>query len=415
MDQPRHCHLRVHYPLNADRPDRDRRAFESLRLLEVTASMDLPTASNSSVRRVAVVGLGNVGRLIADMLIERGFDVLGVDADATRATDERTSVMDVSDSAALREIFDGVDAAVSCLPYYLNATVATAAHSAGAHYFDLTEDVATSRTIRQLAQSSDTIFMPRCGLAPGFVCVLGAGLAAKLQTAERLELRAGALPRSPNNILGYACNWSPAGIINEYLNPCEQLRGGDPVTAPALSELETIVIDGSRYEAFTTSGGLGTMCETFAGRVECLDYKTIRYPGHCQLMRFMLHELGLGRQREEAVQLLGDAYPPVRDDVVIVYIVATGTNGGRSAREEFVRIYRPRTVAGATRTAIAWTTAAGAVAMIELLAEGLLPGPGFVCQEDVPLEAFLATSAGQMLARDGSAEARDGISLLPVA
>ena len=140
------------------------------------------------------------------------------------------------------------------------------------------------------------------------------------------------------------------------------------MNVPPLSDLETLVIDGARYEAFTTSGGLGTMSETFAGRVASLDYKTIRYPGHCQLMRFMLQELGLGRRREEAARLLAEAYPPVRDDLVIVYAAADGTSGGRRAREEFVRVYRPRIVAGAVRTAIAWTTAAGVVAMIPILA-----------------------------------------------
>jgi saccharopine dehydrogenase (NAD+, L-lysine-forming) len=377
--------------------------------------MDSPTAFRSGVDRVAVVGLGNVGRLIADMLVERGFEVREVDADESRAAAERASVMDVRDPAALEELFGGVDAVISCLPYYLNSVVATAAHSAAAHYLDLSEDVATSRTVRQLAQSSNTIFMPRCGLAPGFICIVGGALAASLETVDRIELRAGALPRSPNNALGYACNWSPAGIVNEYLNDCEQLRGGELVTVPPLSDLETIVIDGAPYEAFSTSGGLGTMCETFAGRVDRLDYKTIRYPGHRQLMLFMLQELGLGRQREEAVRLLGDAYPPVRDDLVIVYAAADGTSGGRRAREEFVRVYRPRIVAGDARTAIAWTTAAGAVGMVELLAEGSLPDSGFVCQEDVALDAFLATSAGQMLAHEPPAEVRYDIPLLPVA
>ena len=189
--------------------------------------------------------------------------------------------------------------------------------------------------------------MPRCGLAPGFICVVGGSLVGKLETVEQIQLRVGALPRSPNNALGYACTWSPDGIINEYLNDCEQLRGGELVTVPALENVETIVIDGSPYEAFTTSGGLGTMCETFAGRVDSLDYKTIRYPGHRALMRFMLHELGLAQQREDAVRLLADAYPPVRDDLVILYAAAEGHSGGRSAREEFVRVYRPRIVAGA--------------------------------------------------------------------
>ena len=377
--------------------------------------MDSPSAPHSRVERIAVVGLGNVGRLIADMLVERGFEVWEVDVDESRVAGERASVMDVSDPAALEELFAGVDAVVSCLPYYLNAVIATAAHSAGVHYLDLTEDVATSRIVKELARSSNTILMPGCGLAPGFICVVGGALVASLETVDRIELRVGALPRSPNNALGYACNWSPAGIVNEYLNDCEQLRGGELVTVPSLDDLETIVIDGARYEAFTTSGGLGTMCETFAGRVDRLDYKTIRYPGHRQLMRFMLQELGLSRQREEAVRLLADAYPPVRDDLVIVYAAAEGNSGGRSAREEFVRVYRPRIVAGAARTAIAWTTAAGAVGMVELLAEGSLPDAGFVCQEDVSLDAFLATKAGQMLAREPHAEMHDDIPLMPVA
>jgi saccharopine dehydrogenase (NAD+, L-lysine-forming) len=373
------------------------------------------TAPSSGVSSIAVVGLGNVGRLIADMLVERGFEVRGVDADERRATGDHAAVVDVRDPAALGKVFAGVDAVISCLPYYLNAAVATAAHAAGVHYLDLTEDVATSRSVRQLAESSDTIFMPRCGLAPGFICVVASGLATVLDTVDRIELRAGALPRSPNNAAGYACNWSPAGVINEYLNDCEQLRAGELVNVPPLTDLETIVIDGARYEAFSTSGGLGTMCRTFAGRVDSLDYKTIRYPGHCQLMRFMLHELGLGRQRQEAARLLAEAYPPARDDLVIVYAAADGTSAGRRAREEFVRIYRPRFVAGEVRTAIAWTTAAGVVGMVELLAEGSLPESGFVCQEDVSLDAFFATPAGRTLAREPPAEVHEDISLQPVA
>ncbi len=376
--------------------------------------MDSPPAPPSRVDRIAVVGLGKVGRLIADMLVERRFEVWEVDADESRVTGERASVMDVSDAAALEKVFADVDAVICCLPYYLTAGTATAAHSAGAHYLDLSEDVDASRTVRELARSSNTVFVPRCGLAPGFICIAGGALAAGLETVDRIELRVGALPRSPNNALGYACNWSPAGIVNEYLNDCEQLRGGELVTVPPLEDLETIVIDGSPYEAFTTSGGLGTMCQTFAGRVDSLDYKTIRYPGHRHLMRFMLLELGLGRQREDAVRLLADAYPPVRDDVVIVYAAAEGTSGGRRSREEFVRVYRPRIIAGAERTAIAWTTAAGAVGVVELLAEGSLPDSGLVCQEDVSLDAFLATSAGQMLAREPHADVGDDV-LLPVA
>jgi saccharopine dehydrogenase-like NADP-dependent oxidoreductase len=356
--------------------------------------------SDSRVERIAVLGLGNVGALIADMLLERGFEVHGVDADPSKAG-EHVLVLDVTDSNALAGLFGRVDAVISCLPYHLVARVATLADAAGVHYLDLTEDIDTSRLLRQLAETSASVLIPHCGLAPGFICVVGASLAAKLDTVESIALRVGALPGTPSNALGYAFNWSPAGVINEYLNDCEQLRGGASVTVPPLGDLETIFIEGTQYEAFTTSGGLGTMCETFAGRVDRLDYKSVRYPGHCELVRFLLHELRLARRRGLVQELLAEAYPPVSEDLVVFYAAVEGTRAGHRAREEFVRLYRPRSVAGSVQTAIAWTTAAGAVAMVELLARGALPEAGFARQEDVSLDVFLTTSAGQLLT-DGS-------------
>jgi saccharopine dehydrogenase (NAD+, L-lysine-forming) len=363
--------------------------------------------SDPRVQRIAVLGLGNVGGLIADLLRDRGFDVQGVDADPSKAVDERVMALDVTDSAALANLFAGVDAVVSCLPYHLNARVAEVANATGVHYLDLTEDVSTSHLLRRLADTSRTVLMPHCGLAPGFICVVGASLAARLDAVQRIELRVGALPRTPNNALGYAFNWSPAGVVNEYLNDCEQLHDGVRVIVPALEDLEPIIIEGTRYEAFTTSGGLGTMCETFAGRVDRLDYKSIRYPGHRDLIRFLLHELRLAHKRGVVQELLADAYPPIRDDLVVLYAAVDGARAGRAAREEFVRLYRPRTITGHVRTAIAWTTATGAVAMVELLAQGVLPDAGFVHQEDVPLDVFLATSAGQLLVEGSRTRASD--------
>ncbi len=362
-------------------------------------------------QRVAVLGLGNVGGLIAEMLLERGHDVRGVDAAGTKEVRAPVTIMDVSESAALAGLFKDVDAVVSCLPYHLVARVATLAHAAGVHYFDLTEDVNASRLLRQLAETSTSVLMPHCGLAPGFICVAGASLAGRLDTVEHVALRVGALPAIPVNALGYAFNWSPAGVVNEYLNDCEQLRDGTRVIVPALGELEAITIAGTRYEAFTTSGGLGTMCETYADRVDRLNYKTVRYPGHCELMRFLLHELRLADRRDLVQQLLADAYPPVPDDVVLVSATAEGVKAGREAREELVRLYRPQPIAGEVRTAISWTTAAGAVAMVELLARGELPEAGFVHQEDVSLELFVSTSAGQLLVQDATARVSDETQL----
>jgi len=353
-----------------------------------------------AVRHVAVLGLGNVGSLVADMLASEGFDVVG--ADANGHAGPGSIRLDVEDRAALGELLDGVDAVVSCLPYRCNARLAELAAARGVHYLDLTEDVPTSRVIQRLAADAPAALIPHCGLAPGYICILGGDMERRFDAVDRLALRVGALPAAPNTELGYAFTWSAAGVVNEYLNACDALDDGRIVSIAPLSEVERVVVEGRPYEAFTTSGGLATMCETFEGKVRRLDYKTIRYPGHCALMRFLLQELRLGRDRANAERLLSDAYPPVEDDVVVVYAAAEGELNGRPARQELTRLHRPRVIGGARRTAIAWTTAAGAVGVLQLLAGGELPRRGLVRQEDIPLDAFLATPAGSLL--DAAAE-----------
>ena len=357
---------------------------------------------------IAVLGLGKVGRLAAELLAEAGFSVTGFDSRPVADAPCPVRVLDLADPGAVREALDGREAALSCLPYAFNRAVASAAHALGAHYFDLTEDVATTRHIRGLAESARGVMAPQCGLAPGFVAIVGAHLAEKFERVRSIRLRVGALPRHPTGLLGYAFNWSPEGVVNEYLNDCEVIEEGVAKTVSAMEWLETVYIDGVRLEAFTTSGGLGTMCETYAGRVENLDYKTMRYPGHAALMNFFFHELLMREDRAAAGRVLTHAKPPVDDDVVFLHVAAEGWTDGRLARKEFVRAYYPLEIGGKTRTAIAWTTAGSAAAVIEMVRSGALPERGFLKQESVPLEAFLSTRTGRLYA-DG----RPGNSLLP--
>ena len=158
--------------------------------------------------------------------------------------------------------------------------------------------------------------------------------------------------------------------------------------------LETIYIGGVKLEAFTTSGGLGTMCDTYHGTVDNIDYKSMRYPGHVTLMNFFFHELLMRERRDLAGEILVNAKPPVDDDIVYVHVAAEGEFEGRLARKEFVKAYRPMEIAGMERTAIAWTTSASVVAVIEMVRDGTLPASGFLKQEDVPLGAFLQTRTG---------------------
>jgi saccharopine dehydrogenase (NAD+, L-lysine-forming) len=241
---------------------------------------------------------------------------------------------------------------------------------------------------------------PQCGLAPGFIGIVGAHLAGGFERLRSIRLRVGALPQNPTGLLGYAFNWSPEGVVNEYLNDCEVIEEGVRKMVTAMEWIETIYVDGVQLEAFTTSGGLGTMCETFAGRVDNLDYKTMRYPGHVRLMNFFFHELLMRERRELAGEILANAKPPVDADVVYVHASAEGWADGRLQRREFVRGYYPIEVAGRARTAIAWTTSASVVAVIELVRSGTLPSQGFLKQEEIPLEAFMATRTGSLYRAD---------------
>lgn len=351
------------------------------------------------MKKIAVLGLGKIGMLAGELLFESGFEVTGFDfVTPDRQMPFPVRSLDLSVPERLKAAFAEMHAVLSCLPYHLNMQVADAACSAGIHYFDLTEDVQTTRHIFNLAQTSQGLMAPQCGLAPGFVGIVGADLISRFDMCRSCKLRVGALPRNPTGLMGYAFNWSPEGVVNEYLNDCEVLEDGEHKHVSPMEWLEKIVIDGVELEAFTTSGGLGTMCETYLGRVPNLDYKTMRYPGHVALMNFFFHELLMRERREEAGKILVHAKPPVDDDVVYVHVAAEGKVGGQVRRQEFVRAFYPMEIAGQVRTAIAWTTAASVVAVIEMVREGTLPQNGFLKQEGIALQSFLETRTGGFFA-----------------
>ena len=347
------------------------------------------------INQVAVFGLGKVGELVAILLADSGFKVIGYDAAPRDSLQFETKPLDVKDGAGLRESLRGVDAVVSCLPYHLNVDVAEAAYDAGTHYFDLTEDVPTTNRVMELsAQRPESTFAPQCGLAPGLIGIVGASLAKNFDEIRSIELKVGALPQNPTGLLGYAFNWSAEGVVNEYLNDCEVLRSRKRQMVPAMTETERVVIGGVELEAALTSGGLGTMCETYEGRVLRLDYKTMRYPGHFEQMHFLFDELGLRDRRELAGEILVAAKPPVNDDIVYLHAAVEGIKDGNPFRENYVRGYKPIEIDGRTWRAISWTTAASIVSVVELVSEGRLAQTGFIKQEDIVLEDLFSTQAG---------------------
>lgn len=351
---------------------------------------------------ILVVGAGKIGQVVADLLAGCGdYHVTLADRDAKAlkaAARVKTLALDVSDDAALRRALDGQWAVLSAAPFHLTLKIAEAARAAGVHYLDLTEDVASTQHIRALADGAPCAFIPQCGLAPGFISIVAADLAARFDRLDSVRMRVGALPAYPSNALNYNLTWSTEGVINEYIEPCEAIVDGRRVTVPALEEREEFALDGVLYEAFNTSGGLGTLCKTLEGKVRTLNYRTIRYPGHAAIMKALLHDLRLADRRDVLKDILENAVPTTTQDVVIIFVTVAGWREGRLVQETYARKVYSAVVAGEVRSAIQITTASSLAAMLDLLAQGQLPQQGFVRQEQVPLAAFLGNRFGAVYA-----------------
>ena len=371
------------------------------------------------MHNILVIGGGKIGSVVADLLVDtpedRGYRVTvadrsaallaQIDADPRKSARLSTLLLDVADPAALGAVLQGRFAVLSAAPYHLTLQVARAARDAGVHYLDLTEDVATTHAIRALADGARSAFIPQCGLAPGFIAIVAADLARGFDTLDSVRMRVGALPAYPSNALNYNLTWSTEGVINEYCEPCEAIVDGRLCSVPALEERAEFSLDGVLYEAFNTSGGLGTLCETLAGKVRTLNYRTIRYPGHAAIMKALLHDLRLKDRRDVLKDILEQALPTTMQDVVIVFVTVAGQRDGRLQQETYARKIYSHVLAGQMRSAIQITTASSLCAMLDLLADGTLPQAGFVRQETLPLAAFLANRFGRVYAADALAHA----------
>nr|WP_295078457.1 saccharopine dehydrogenase NADP-binding domain-containing protein [uncultured Roseateles sp.] len=351
--------------------------------------------------KVALLGAGHIGQTIARLLHASGdYQVTVIDKNAQalaklQAEGIATRTVDTEDKRALAVALRGQDTVVNALPYHLAITAAHLALEAGCHYFDLTEDVAATKEIKRIAEGARTAFMPQCGLAPGFIGIVAHHLAKSFDTLQDVKMRVGALPAFPTNALKYNLTWSVDGLINEYCHPCESIHDGELIAALPLEGLEHFSLDGTEYEAFNTSGGLGTLCETLQGRVRNLDYKTVRYPGHRDLMQMLLDDLQLKNDQETLKNIMRKSMPATMQDVVLVFVTVSGMRGGALVQEVFARKIFAERDGAAPLSAIQITTAAGICAAVDLFREGKLPASGFIRQEQVALPDFLANRFGK--------------------
>ena len=358
------------------------------------------------MHRILLLGAGKIGRAIATLLARSGdYDILVGDVEdkalarlaGTAHIDTRR--LDVTDQGQLASAMAGRTSVVSACSFTVNPGIARAALASGASYFDLTEDVATTREVASLAAQAGPgqIFMPQSGLAPGFIAIAGHHLTKSFDSLDEVRLRVGALPQFPVGELKYNLTWSTDGLINEYCNPCEVIHEGARMDVLPLEGLEHFSLDGVDYEAFNTSGGVGSLWETLHGRVRTLDYKTIRYRGHRDLIAFLVNELRLAHRRALLKDILEQAVPITLQDVVLIFCTVTGWKGGYLTQVTDARKIYHRAIDGEPWSAIQITTAAALCTVLDLHHAGMLTTTrGLVRQEEVDLVAFLANRFGRM-------------------
>lgn len=385
------------------------------------------------MKRVLVLGGGKVGKSVAELLLACGrgnYRVTVADRDAANLTAVSENVtrlsklvrhpvelvtreVDATNEGAVRELLKGHDYVICMLPYDLTRGLAAAANELGVHYFDVTEDVKATEQVEGIAASGNAkvALVPQCGLAPGYIAIAAHHVTQGFDEIHELKLRVGALPQFPTNDLKYNVTWSTSGLVNEYCEPCNVMLDGELVKVPALEGLEWFSFEGVEYEAFYTSGGVGSLITTLTDEKKItsesnIAYKTIRYPGHRDLMKFLLQDLRLGAEhakptnrgnvfdRRTAVDLLDHAIPHAPQDMVVVFINCIGMKNGRREQQNFQRLVRATPLFGRIWPAIELTTAAGVCAMVDLHREGKLPQTGFIRQEACRLLDFNATPFG---------------------
>ena len=365
---------------------------------------------------VALFGAGKIGEAISALLGSSGrYTIRVCDGSLARAQLVakgwgacEAHQLQLSDPAALKQLLSGCSLVISALPFSCNKTVAQAAADLGIHYADLTEDVDASHFIAKLSTNSNSCFIPQCGIAPGFISIAAAHLAKLFDTLDTLKMRVGALPIYPTNRLKYNLTWSTDGLINEYCNPCEVIQDGKMLMVPPLEGYEHFSLDGDEYETFHTSGGLGTLCQTLNGKVRELNYKTIRYPGHRDLMAFLLEDLRFHDDRDTLKKILDRSLSTTTQDKCMILVEATGMDGGRFRQKTYASTVYNQSIAGRHFGAIQATTAAGICGVIDLLLEGRFKGrTGLIKAEDISLTDFLNNEFGKIFRDD---KALQGIS-----
>lgn len=292
-------------------------------------------------------------------------------------------------------ILNESDALLDCLPGSLAPKMALLAKDFHLHYANLTEYVTETDEIIKLAENADTGFVLQTGLAPGYIDVLAHKLFIdfckeyKVNNVDILEFKVGALTNNAVAPHYYGFTWSPVGVATEYIKDAVVLRAGKKVYLPALSERADIIIQGFSYEEDLTSGGTANLPDALTGKVQTLDYKTLRYPGHYNWVASQLKKLKGNKDIIGALQqIMESQIPRLQNDQIILYAAVEGKDStGTLRRHEVAKQIPPQQVGKHTLRAIQTTTAAPLLQSVQWLLQ--TKPKGVILQSQIDPEEFL--------------------------
>lgn len=356
--------------------------------------------------RIVVLGAGQIGCCVAYLLDFIGdYEVFLADKyfsdfskNVLKKSSVKDNIIDVSDESATYDFCHSVkaDAICCCLPFNYSLHVAKVAYNLGINYFDLTEDIVSSKAIRALNYKPNQVMISQCGLAPGLVNMLVNNYAKDFSFLDSVELRVGALPKKSNLPLHHALLWSVDGLVNEYIKPAEHLVDGKVDIIKGLSNLKNVTIKDKPFEIFATSGGVGSLVSILQNKSKNIEYRTIRHRGHCNKMLFLLDELGLRSDLKTLKRLLINSMPYVTEDQVIIDFFLKGQNlSGANHKEHITKTYFNLDIGDFNWRAIQWTTAASMCVVLDLAFAGYFITPNDFYQDKINLKDFYSNRFGR--------------------
>lgn len=343
---------------------------------------------------IGIVGAGNIGFAIYQLLVSTGEKYKVSIADQI----EKKNIFISEDhyvhlekgSTQFNEFVKDKTLIINALPFHQNINLYKACQESNVAYFDLSEDDALDNYISDFQEIPFT--MPHCGLAPGMSSIIAYDLIKQSQNPTNIKIRVGALSQNASNKLRYYTSWSGEGLVNEYLGNCQIVKSGKYATVDALTGYEKLTINGREYEAFHTSGGIGSLARTLASEdfSGSIDYKTIRRIGHHNYVDFLFNDLQL--DQSSLTQIFKTCIPQTRKDKVIIY-VSVGNENTEDA-STYYKVFKPTNINGRHFSAIEYTTAIGLLAMVELYVNKKLPQKGYVKQEEANWKDVVKTMYG---------------------